>query len=131
MELAELPTNEDWNSWGYVLHEPVSDACNYSEYGGIYSVYDHERVEDITAGDIARVDAWDAHSPEGYASTDVVALVELADGTWAALTAWCDTTGWDCQSDVTWRWARTREDAIRFGLDRAGRERLGLDPVTP
>ena len=124
MEFVELPTNDEWDSWRYILPTRADDQYSSSEYGGTFSVYGLDRVDDVTAERIARVDAWHGVSPEGYGSTDFVALCELADGTWATCTAWSDTTGWGCQCEVTWRWARTRDDAIRLGLDAEGRRRL-------
>ena len=111
---------DDWS----VLFPP-GDVYG-TEYSGTYSVHDAAQVEDITPERIARIDA--SYLNEGdYAETDLAALVELTDGTWAAVMAWCDTTGWGCQSGVQWKWGRTREDVISQGLDNAAREAMGLE----
>jgi hypothetical protein len=126
MKFDDLPTNDVMDDWEPVLPLRSSGDKWSSYYSGTFSVYDGASVEDVTAERIARVDAWLADSSEGYSATDFTALVELADGTWAACMAWCDTTGWDCRSGVQWKWARTRDDAISQGLDRDARARLGV-----
>jgi hypothetical protein len=125
MQLTDLPTNDYFTDldWGYLFPGGEYDTS----YNGTYSVHDRSKVADITADRIVRVDCWFADSPEGYGSLDFTALVELDDGTWAACMAWADTTGWGCQDDVAWKWATTRDDAIRYGLDGAARTKLGLD----
>lgn len=121
MDLKDLPTAEDFDDWEYLL-----PGYGSSEYSGTYSVTDGEKVDDVTPERIARVDAFHTTSPEGCHSTDMCCLVELTDGTWAAVMAWCDTTGWDCRSDIQWKWAPTRELAISQGLDASARDRLNL-----
>lgn len=77
-------------------------------------------------GDVAEIThAW-ATSPEGWASVDISFLARLTDGRWAACTAWCDTTGWDCQAGVDWKVDASRDTVIRFGLDKEARAHLGL-----
>lgn len=101
-------------------------------YTGTYSVVDGEQVDDITQERIARVDAsYVASDRTGYDwyandGDSVVVLAELTDGSYAACMAWCDTTGWDCRAGAQWKWAPTRDDAIRFGLDRESRAALDL-----
>jgi hypothetical protein len=63
-------------------------------------------------------------SPEGYASTNVVALGEARDGRWVVVEGWCDTTGWDCQAGGWITYADTRDNAIKFALDDESRKRL-------
>ncbi len=125
MELADLPTNEDWSdySWCNVLAE----ADSYGAYidTNAYEILTGANKDAVTPARIAAVPHLWVESTEGYAQRDVVLLAELTDG-WATLTAWCDTTGWDCQSGGSWKWAATKEDAIRNGLDKEGRIRLGL-----
>lgn len=84
----------------------------------------------VTADRIVAVPHVFAESLEGYADKNVVGIVQLVDG-WAAVTAWCDTTGWDCRSDAVWKWAPTYEDIVRSGLDNAGRANLGVALETP
>lgn len=126
MEIKDLPTVENWSeySWQNVIH------CEADEYGAYIDTHAYEVLTGvdrdlITPQRIKSVPHLWAESPEGWASKDVVVLVELVDG-WATLTAWCDTTGFDCQSGGIWKWAATKEDAIQNGLDKEGRIRLGL-----
>ncbi len=131
MKLDDLPTNEEWNSWGQVLAsdpaDPADDGWTYgNSYSGAYSTVDGSKVEDITAARIATVDLWFGESPEGYGSLDFVALCSLTDGRWAACLAWADTTGWGCRDGVQWKVAPARDEAISQGLDRAARVKLGV-----
>lgn len=96
-----------------------------SVYSGTFSVPFGRQVADVTPERIARVVAFDCEEGD-YAETDLALLVELIDGTFAACMAWCDTTGWDCQSGAAWKWAPTRELVIEYGLDREARRRLGV-----
>lgn len=119
------------DEWGTLLFK----ATNGGLYSGTYAVYDTDettRVEDVTRERIARVDRWHIENGD-YAEESVVLLVELTDGTWAACMAWCDTTGWDCQAGVQWKWAPTREEVVRQGLDRSSRAAIGepLDGESP
>lgn len=115
------------NLAGWSVLFPGDDTNIYgSIYSGTYSVVDGGKVDDITPARIARVDASFVDERE-YAETSLAALVELTDGSWAAVMAWCDTTGWDCQSGVEWKWAPTRELAISHGLDNAARAEMGLE----
>lgn len=125
MNQADLPTTDVWSEYdwtavlaGYPQSEPGIDATAREILTGTPK-------GEITADRIVSVAGLWAESPEGYGSTDVILLAELTDG-WATLTAWCDTTGWDCQSGGEWKWAATRDEAIRNGLDKEGRGRLGL-----
>jgi hypothetical protein len=119
MNRIDLPVND-----GFTLDDWDCVLTDY--YTGAFSVYDGCRVQDVTVERIARVDAWKGDSPDGYGSVDFAALVELAEGSWAGCMAWADTTGWDCQSGVQWKWANTRDDVISQGLDRDARARLGV-----
>lgn len=60
-----------------------------------------------------------------------VAVFKLVDGRFAAIGAWCDYTGWDCQSGGSIYVANTYDDIINFGLDEGQRTRLGLTLVEP
>ena len=117
-------TDGTFNVAEYTAILPSDDGWG-SDYSGTYSVVDGSKVDDVTAARIARTDA--SWSEDGdCAETSLAALVELTDGSWAAVMAWCDTTGWGCRSDVQWKWAPTRELAISQGLDRESRARLNL-----
>lgn len=126
MKITDLPTNETFDeySWACVLDSGDSTSTTYID-ATAYEIITQADKGIVTAGRISRVDAWWASSEEGYADTDVVVLAEAVDG-WLTLVAWCDTTGWDCQSGGRWHWAATREDAIRNGLDNEARARLGF-----
>lgn len=124
MNLVVLPTNELWtdSDWRYVL-------AGSEFYEGAFTAPDGQRADDITADRIGHVDIWAVENPEEMADYNFAALVELTDGTWAACVAWTDTSGWGCQQGVYWRIAATRDDAIRFCLDKDARRRLGLSLV--
>ena len=121
MLTTDLPTNDVWTTYDW---DNVFPDAGYHE--GTISVPNNQAAEDVTADRITRVDRWDATSADGLGDVDFVALLELVDGTWAACTALTDTTGWGCQQTVLWRVGATRDDVIRFGLDRDGRRRLGV-----
>ena len=107
---------------------PASDESPYWAYGlydGVYSVVDGSRVADITPDRIAHVKGFEVTEGE-RAETDVLLLVELTDGSWAACMAGCDTTGWDCRASVMWRWAPSLEAIVENGLDRSARKALGM-----
>ncbi|MFE5332512.1 hypothetical protein ACFRCG_39660 [Embleya sp. NPDC056575] len=78
----------------------------------------------IAPDDVAEVThAWARQGD--YAELNLAALMRLTDGSWAAVAAWCDTSGWDCQSGVDWA-VGTREHVISQGLDLESRRHLGL-----
>lgn len=54
-------------------------------------------------------------------------VFKLKDGRYAMLDAWCDYTGWDCQSGGTSRVASSLDSLIRFGLTNEQRDRLNLE----
>lgn len=51
---------------------------------------------------------------------------KLKDGRYYFLSAWCDYTGWDCQSGGDCFEHADRETVERFGMSDAERERLGI-----
>lgn len=51
---------------------------------------------------------------------------KLSDGRFFFLDAWCDYTGWDCQSGGDAQVADTLDNLIRFGMTESARERLML-----
>jgi hypothetical protein len=123
MNLTDLPTSSDWDAWECVLSDTPDSYYEGATAVGIFGA----TVEDITTDRIARVDLWHAAGLLDYGEQDFVCLVELTDGTWATCVAWCDTTGWGCRRQgVEWKVATTRDDAIRLGLDKAARARLGV-----
>lgn len=50
----------------------------------------------------------------------------LKTGEFFFLSAWCDYTGWDCQSGGSCEMAPTLADLIRWRLGDADRQRLGF-----
>lgn len=84
------------------------------------SDYDWEEAFGYADGysnsDVAEVlTAW-ADSPEGYGSLNMAALFRLADGRYATLTAWADTTGWGCQEGGRSYVTATLQEAVDRGL---------------
>lgn len=57
---------------------------------------------------------------------DWLGLFRLRDGRYAFIEAWCDYTGWDCQSGGCATVANRIEDLIRWGMSKEQRKRLGL-----
>ncbi len=121
MKITDLPTNDVWDhyDWQYVF-------AGSEFYEGAFTVPDGARTDDIDADRIAEVLAWRATCEEGGNDKNFAAIVHLADGRWAGCMAWTDFTGWGCQQGVYWRVAATRDDAVRFCLDKDARRRLGL-----
>jgi len=105
--------------------EVIFPGGSHGLYSGTFSVVDGSRVADVTIERIARVLAWNVKEGD-CAETDLKLLVELDDGSFAACMAGCDTTGWDCQAGVEWRWAPSSELAVTQGLDRESRALLGV-----
>jgi len=54
-----------------------------------------------------------------------VAALRLHDGRHLLLSAWCDYTGWDCQSGGRMQISASLDDLIRFGMTGEERTRLG------
>lgn len=126
MKYDELPTTEEFSEydWSAVLESGAEYSTTYIDTTA-YEVITQADKGTVTPARITRIEKMWSDSSEGYSSTDVVLLAEAADG-WLTLVAWCDTTGWDCQSGGRWHWAPTREDAIRNGLDNEARAHLGF-----
>lgn len=81
--------------------------------------------EDIT---VSTIDQWVRVYPEyGYGpESDEAALFLCADGRWAVLEGWEDSTGHGCQCGAAVSFHATREAACRLGLSDKGRAILGL-----
>lgn len=124
MQFEELPTSEDFGEYDW--RAVLAGDDRYSDVDpNAYEVLTQADKGPVTAERLVRIDKFWACNG-GYAETDVALLARTSDG-WLTLVAYCDTTGWDCQSGGRWHWARTRDEAIRNGLDNEGRERLGLE----
>jgi hypothetical protein len=122
MRLDELPTNDAVTEadWREVFGDPGYE-------GGTAN----NGPQPFTVEQVTRVIWWHSESSEGV---DIAGLFELTDGRYASVVAGCDTTGWDCQSSVTWsKQFNTLDEAVTFGLDRSAREQYLAEvvPVTP
>jgi hypothetical protein len=51
-------------------------------------------------GDVDRVEPGWTLDHGDYAETELAGVVVLKDGRRFSVTAWCDTTGWDCRSGL-------------------------------
>jgi len=79
---------------------------------------------DFSIDDVATV----LHSDEGYNDGDSwLSFGKLKNGKYYFLSAWCDYTGWDCQSGGDSFVGDTAEEVMRFGMSDAERKRLGID----
>lgn len=97
MKIEDLPTNDAWElyDWSEVFDH------KYTEFY-LASIPTHlVRADPIGLEDVVAVEGWYAESPEGWGSLNLYALLELNDGRYAWIEAWCDTTGWGCQDAVT------------------------------
>jgi hypothetical protein len=66
-----------------------------SEYA-LYDFTESLNQVDLGASVLEVIKAW-GRSPEGHCSWEGGFVLRLADGRYAYLTGWCDTTGWGCQ----------------------------------
>lgn len=112
---AKLPHDEWYGDyqWQYILDEES-----------------HAGAKDFDPAKVAEVVNW--HVDEGSYGPEhsAVALFRMDDGTFVVYSGWCDTTGWDCQSDARFTYHPTQEDAIRFGLEDQHREWFGYPNPT-
>lgn len=111
-------TNTDMDLEGFIR--------NYSHllsggYGVRYAMDDSGEAPE--AAGLASLEAFSAWTGD-YAEEDVHALLRLADGRYATVSASCDSTGYDCRGYVDWRYSESFEDAVMFGLTENGRELL-------
>lgn len=58
--------------------------------------------------------------------SDWIVYGRLKDGRYFCLRAWCDYTGWDCQSGGSCQVANSKKLIEKFGLTKSERERLDL-----
>jgi len=78
-------------------------------------------VSPVTVDNVSMILAYD----EGVNDDQSwVAIVQLDDGRWAFVDAWCDYTGWDCQSGGQKWLSHSIENLWRFGISDEGRARL-------
>lgn len=57
---------------------------------------------------------------------DWICVVELDDGRFASLSAWCDYTGWGCREGGRSNVGTSLQEILQFGLDDEQRNRLGI-----
>ena len=81
-------------------------------------------VEPVKSKDVAHVIAVCSWTEEGYAECTVMGVVLFNDGRYAYVEGGCDTTGWDCRSNVRVCFASSLNDVIRWGMTDESREKL-------
>ncbi len=90
------------------------------------SNYDWEEAlnyADFSLDEIKNIIALD----EGYNDGDSwLLVVELDDGKFGYLSAWCDYTGWDCQAGGSSGIRNTLEELQRWEMDSRSRRRLNM-----
>lgn len=102
--------------------------------------YDWEQAFDVS--DVRRAHPTGDVSLEGVSLSNVVkvvacvegendyapwlALGRLRDGRWFHVSAWCDYTGWDCQSGGTITVAKSKAELLRYGLTDSEKKELGV-----
>lgn len=80
--------------------------------------------DDFQVDDIVRV----IHAVNGENDGDHwVGVFELADGRFAFIEAWCDYTGWDCQSGGTAWVSHSYENLRQFGMTDPAKDRFAVD----
>lgn len=98
MTLDEMRNDYDW---------PEAFMC-----AGV----DFDAVEEVIASDAGANDeaSW-------------VALLRMKNGTFCFLSAWCDYTGWDCQSGGDAWDSETLQRCVLGHMGQDDRKRLGFD----
>lgn len=98
-----------------------------TEVAEIKSSYDWKEAfgfASFSIDDVASIVKMDEGQNDG---DSWLAVGTLRDGSYFFLTAWCDYTGWDCQSGGSSEIAGTLEDLIRWRLGDEDRQRLGFE----
>lgn len=116
----------------YRIHDGKCPWCKYKnnmkkiEDKSFLKTYDWEAAlgfADFSADCIENVIAYD----DGFNDGDSWVLVaELKDGRFGYVDAWCDYTGWDCQSGGSSEIAESFEKLQRFHLTSQIRRRLDI-----
>ncbi len=107
----------DWvgqGDWAYALHEAMRGSCGSYDCGP-------ELVSELGVVEII------ADSDGEADEANWLAILKLADGRFAFLSAGCDYTGWDCRASGSLSYAPTLADLCRMELDEDSRQRLGFD----
>jgi hypothetical protein len=118
--LEEIKTDYDWVE--AFKATPGGTVRGVLGYGGSLAAVDIGDVVDVVA------------TSEGVNDeTSWIGAFLLKDGRHLFLSAWCDYTGWDCQSGCDMQVASDLASLVRFAMGNEERERLGftLDEVTP
>jgi hypothetical protein len=109
MNIDEFKNDYDWQE-AFCFVGNIRTAHNCASFG-----FGLECVAEVIAAD------------EGQNDGDSWVMVgRLTDGRFFFLSAWCDYTGWDCQSGGDVQVADTLENLIRWCLGDKDRERLAL-----
>lgn len=75
-------------------------------------------VDEVTDWHISYHGAkWQQHGDALGSELELVLVMRLNDGRWAALYGWNDYTGWGCQDGSSLRIGESRDDVIKWGLD--------------
>lgn len=90
-----------------------------SEYNWIEAF----RYADFDANEVASIIKWDEGENDG---DSWLAVGTLKNGLFFFLSAWCDYTGWDCQSGGSSETADTLDNLIRWRMGDYDRQRLGF-----
>jgi hypothetical protein len=101
----------------------ILNAMNYGCPAYIKASPLREPTYTFHASDIEYVAATRVREGD-YNQVDLVAVVKLLNGDWAAFEAGCDTTGWDCQSYCDIRVGSNLSDVVNYGLSEEGRRVL-------
>ena len=126
MKLDEFPSNETFPACEW-LSVFTAETIDWRDAGAPSSVSERR----IGLDDIAEVVDWDGHTnePGGGTELTLVAILRLNDGTFAAVDAWNDYTGWGCRDGVEVLFASTLDD-LKAWLTDETRRRLGIAPTS-
>jgi hypothetical protein len=115
MTLEEICCNSDWAE-AFGDESSGNTDKTVEAFGEVSDApFGRADVEEVFANGIEFGDC---------AETECFGVFRLKDGRFAAVTASCDTTGWDCQAGNTMTVGETLEDVIRLGLEQSHREKL-------
>ncbi len=108
-KISEIIEDYDWKeAFGYASNIRTATNCSNNSFN----------IEDVIC--IIK-------ESEGQNDGESWMMVgQLKDNRFFFLDAWCDYTGWDCQSSGDAQVADTLENLIRFGMTEEARERLNL-----
>lgn len=123
MTAVDFPENETFPSyeWRAVFE---ADSIDWRDVGQPTTPSERR----CTIDDVAEVVAWEGstNEPGGGTELSLCAVLRLTDGTYAAVDAWNDYTGWGCQDGVEVLFAPTLADLTAVGLTDEVRRALGF-----